>query len=197
MYRTAGENLGWKEGGPPTALVKESRIVSSPAEIAELQIHFFKEKIRKLNDDLPATQTDPPETLEAAIRKWGNRADNRTEFRLRKIIELETVELIAKLGNTTSFGHDRLITLTLKLVAGHISRHIINCSIKQNKFCNRWKIGKLIPLLKSKKLSRVEPSSYCPISLLPVVSKIAERVIQKQMTEYMEHGAVELTTLCL
>ena len=46
------------------------------------------------------------------------------------------------------------------------------------------KIAKLKPLFK--KGSRTAPKNYCPISLLPLISKIIEKVIHDQMQKYLD-----------
>ena len=59
------------------------------------------------------------------------------EFRLRKVTLLETSELVGKLGNTASFGHDGIDALTLKLIFPEILiplQHLINLSLVQKRF---------------------------------------------------------------
>ena len=56
------------------------------------------------------------------------------------------------------------------------------------KFCNKWKLGKLLPLLKGGEDDKTAAKSYRPISLLPVVSKIAERAIQIQVLNFMKNS---------
>ena len=93
------------------------------------------------------------------------------------------------LGNTTSAANDRLDALAIKhgakILHGPIT-HIINCSIRTLKFATKWKIGKLLPLHKGKGLDPLDPKSYRPISILPVIGKITERILQKQIMNYME-----------
>ena len=57
-------------------------------------------------------------------------------------------------------------------------------SIRQSKFINHWKIGKVVPLYKGKSSDQLSPKGYRPISLLPLISKIAERVVQSQLVEH-------------
>ena len=102
---------------------------------------------------------------------------------------MDTLKILKELGNTTSAANDRLDALALKhgakILHGPIT-HIINCSIKTLKFASKWKIGKLLPLHKGKGLDPMDPKSYRPISLLPVIGKITERILQKQIMEFME-----------
>ena len=54
------------------------------------------------------------------------------------------------------------------------------------KFANKWKVSRIIPLLKSKESSRSDPASYRPVALIPVTSKLVERAIQTQLQKHME-----------
>ena len=99
------------------------------------------------------------------------------------------LKIIKELGNTISSAHDRLDSLAIKHGASVLHgplTHVINTSIKTSKFATRWKIGNLLPLHKGKGLDPYDPKSYRPISLLPVIGKIIERVLQPQILQYME-----------
>ena len=60
---------------------------------------------------------------------------------------------------------------------------ILNISIKLSKFPEKCKIAKIKPIYK--KGSKVEAINYRPISLLPLLSKIFERVIHSQLQTYI------------
>ena len=56
--------------------------------------------------------------------------------------------------------------------------------IGNKKFSSKLKWADMTPIFK--KLETVTKGNYKPISLLPVVSKIFERIMDKQIGEYME-----------
>jgi hypothetical protein len=62
--------------------------------------------------------------------------------------------------------------------------NIINLSIKQGIFPETLKIAKIVPLFKSGEKN--EANNYRPISLLPVLSKLYEKSIYSQLSEYFE-----------
>ena len=64
--------------------------------------------------------------------------------------------------------------------------HIINLSIRCRCFPDEGKISKVLPL--NKEDIESDPNKYRPISFLPVVSKIMEKVIFKQLYEYLSHN---------
>ena len=61
--------------------------------------------------------------------------------------------------------------------------HIINMSIISGLFPKELKKSKVIPI--HKKNSKVEPGNYRPVSILSIISKIFERVVCEQLTEYL------------
>ena len=63
--------------------------------------------------------------------------------------------------------------------------HIVNTSITTNQFPTEYKIAKVIPLHKGKEAPATLAKSYRPVSILPVLSKILERVVQIQITDFM------------
>ena len=79
--------------------------------------------------------------------------------------------------------------ITVQCVADYISHpicHIINSSIRQKTFAMKWKTARVILIQKAKELSRIEPSTFRPISLLPVLSKLVERTVQEQLVNHFE-----------
>ena len=79
-------------------------------------------------------------------------------------------------------------------------------SISHGIFPNVWKVGKLKPVFKKGK--KVNPSNYRPILLLPLISKIIEKVVHNQTNEFLSDNKIlynyqsgvrtnQLTNLCL
>ena len=61
---------------------------------------------------------------------------------------------------------------------------LCNLSISSGTFPDAYKIAKLEPLFK--KVTRTDPKYYHPISVLPLTSKVLERVIHEQTTEFLD-----------
>ena len=157
--------------------------------MAEVQINAFHNKTEKLVNQIPTTTSDPLSTLQAAMNNWGQPKLNREAFRLKTVTKLEVLNIIKKLGNTTSTAIDQIDAMAIKhgamVLHGPIT-HVINLSIVSEKFASSWKIGKLLPLHKGKGLDHQDPKSYRPISLLPLLGKLTERAIQPQILNFME-----------
>ena len=72
----------------------------------------------------------------------------------------------------------------------------LNLSIQSSVFPDSFKIAKLIALFK--KGSRTEPKNYRPISLLPLFSKIFEKVVNLQTENFlMTRNSYTKTSLAL
>ena len=65
---------------------------------------------------------------------------------------------------------------------------ICNLSIKPSQFPHDCKLAKLKPLYK--KGSKTDPKNYRPISLLPTVSKIIEKIKRDQTMEYLTYNKI-------
>ena len=95
------------------------------------------------------------------------------------------LKLINKLKPKTSFGHDGLSSIMLKDIALSVSP-IITCIINQSLctgiFPESLKIAKIIPIYK--KENQHITDNYRPVSLLPIISKIFEKVVFLQIYDY-------------
>ena len=95
------------------------------------------------------------------------------------ITEREVLNLLNSLDVNKSCGPDNLPPKILKLVALLIVTpltKLFNQSINQGHFPSIWKEAKVHAIFK-RKGSASDPSSYRPISLLPCISKIFEKII--------------------
>ena len=65
---------------------------------------------------------------------------------------------------------------------------LCNLSIKLSSFPRSCKIAKVKPLFK--KGSKTDPQNYRPISLLPTLSKIIERIAHDQTQEFLSKNKI-------
>ncbi|GFU65072.1 probable RNA-directed DNA polymerase from transposon X-element [Trichonephila clavipes] len=66
---------------------------------------------------------------------------------------------------------------------------IINNILKVGYFPQLWKTASVIPILKPGKDPTL-PDSFRPISLLPALSKITEKIIQKRLCQYLNDNNI-------
>ena len=66
-----------------------------------------------------------------------------------------------------------------------VTTHIINTSLQEHTFPLIWKEALIMPLIKKQNLP-CEMKNYQPISNLPIVSKLAERVALNQLIQHLD-----------
>jgi hypothetical protein len=107
------------------------------------------------------------------------------------IFHTVTPEDVSKILNNTKNskapGLDNITGIFLKDGADVLCKPIIqlcNLSIYLSTFPSDCKVAKLKPLYK--KGSKTDPKNYRPISLLPLLSKVIERIVHDQMQKFLD-----------
>uniref|UniRef100_A0A2A4K4N4 Reverse transcriptase domain-containing protein n=1 Tax=Heliothis virescens TaxID=7102 RepID=A0A2A4K4N4_HELVI len=140
------------------------------------------DEINKFFLDLPGNEEPDLETL----NYFKNTVINKNQFDLEKTTCKEVLDILNSI-KTKAYGHDlinsEMIQLTLP-TALHTIVAIINKSIETKVFPDSWKIALVKPIPKTKNINELK--DLRPISILPVLSKVIERVIEKQLTLYVE-----------
>lgn len=105
----------------------------------------------------------------------------------KQVSQHEVKRAVFSLKNTNATGIDGIalqyIKDSLPITLPHIST-VINTSIANEVFPEIWKHAIIKAFHKSG--DKEEPSNFRPISLLPVLSKILEKVISFQLIDYLE-----------
>ena len=185
LWRNIKGWMGWKNSGPPTQLFYDGKIVNSPKGLASAMNSFFLKKVKKLRQNLPPPQNDPLENLKRLM------ATRTCNFSIKPVHPDDILEIVKNLKNSKSTGLDNIDVGTIKLIIEDILpalTHIINLSLTSLVFPNLWKLAKVIPLLK--KGDPLDPQNYRPVALLSILSKVLERVIFKQVVEYVEKNSL-------
>ena len=94
--------------------------------------------------------------------------------------------LLSKLCKSKATGLDRISARLLRESADLIANSlcsIFNRSINSGVFPDEWKCCKVIPLFKQG--ARSDINNYQPISIIPVVAKVFERIIYDQIYDYL------------
>ena len=106
-------------------------------------------------------------------------------FNLTLTTPEEVLFTVSKLKPKTSSGFDNLSTKLLKLIIPFISQplaHAINQSFSSGVFPDLLKLAKVCPLFKKDDMSLL--TNYRPISLLPCISKVFEKIVHNQLYNY-------------
>ena len=120
----------------------------------------------------------------------------KTSFEMRKVHFYEVNKQLNSIRNDCSTGHDHLPVYYLKLASQYIVSpltHIINECIAQNKFPSSWKIGRISPIPKIN--DPLKNSDFRPVSALPILSKVYERLVLSQLVEHIESSTLYKETM--
>ena len=150
-------------------------------ETAEEFNTFFLEKVQKIRTGIPQSNGCP---LEGVKKRTANK---KHYFSLTTVGEDKVLSTIRSLKNSAATGVDEIPTHLLKLGARIIAvplTWIVNTSIATGKFPALWKKAKVVPLHKKNDVNVI--SNYRPVSNLCTSSKVLEKVIHAQMSDYFE-----------
>ena len=112
--------------------------------------------------------------------------DNDVNFHMETVSSTKVFSLLSKLCKSKATGLDQISARLLRecsdLIADSLCG-IFNCSINTCIFPDEWKCSKVIPLFKQG--PRNELNNYRPISIIPVVAKVFERIIYDQVEAFV------------
>ena len=98
----------------------------------------------------------------------------------------DIIHLLCGLSTNKATGIDKISCKIIKIAAPAISdslTFIFNQAITLSSFPDEWKMARVTPLYKNGQ--RNIPGNYRPISVLPAISKIMERILYNQLYNYL------------
>ena len=99
----------------------------------------------------------------------------------------EVISIAKSLKSTKTCGYDDINSFTLKQIIYYIADpicHIFNLSMSLGCYPNDFKLARVVPIFK--KGNRIQCENYRPISILPCLSKILERIIHNQVYNFLD-----------
>ena len=112
-------------------------------------------------------------------------------FEFKEIKIKSVFKQLSNLKTNKSTGLDGISARLLKDAAAIIAptlTDIFNQSLKSSVFPKIWKKGKVTPIYKSGDRSNM--SNYRPITVLPILSKILERLVHTQIYSYLSENKI-------
>ena len=182
-----------KKSSCSTICLEKDRILSfDPKANAEI----FKDFYSNLANDLVKKLPNPPNKYgKDAVKKYYENLNLvGKSFSFEPVAYTSVLKLSQQLNPHKSAGIDNLTGKFLKegapVLASPIT-NLINLSISLSSFPDDCKIAKLKPLYK--KEAKTKPKNYRPISLLPLISKIIERIIHDQTQVFLDENKILYT----
>lgn len=107
-------------------------------------------------------------------------------FDIPEITKCQVEKYLKTIDVSKATGLDEIGPRLLRISAPYISEsitYLCNQSIKMGIFPDKWKEGKVTPLLKTG--DKDDPNNYRPISILPVLSKLLEKHVHDHVMEFL------------
>ena len=183
-------------------LVEGDKVLQDDSEVAEELNNFFKEAVSTLDVNensyiinLDTINTSDP--IEKAISKYKfhpsillikDKIVNQEKFSFKPISKLDIqneVQLINPKKATTS---DSIPPKILKLsaeVSADTLQSLFNDMLKTENFPENLKLANITPVFKKK--NPLHKVNYRPVSVLPNISKIFEKLMLKQISTYISN----------
>ena len=112
---------------------------------------------------------------------------NANKFNFQEVTLKQVNEMVLELDckkKTSGSIPNKIIKLSSETICP-IIKHLINSSIKSGKFPDKLKQAVITPI--PKKGNSRDPANYRPISILPALSKLYEKAMAKQLTQFFEN----------
>ena len=160
---------------------------NSRAEVSELLNTFFVEIGPSLSRNVANVDTTYEEFLCATTK----------EFIFEKTTTDHILSLLSKLCKSKATELDKISAKLLKecpdLIAESLTL-IFNQSLSTGIFPDEWKSARVTPLYKNSG-KRHDPTNYRPISVIPVVAEVIERVVYDKLYHYLTENCIYLFLL--
>ena len=173
-------NRNKKNSNVASIFYHNGNVLSNAKDIANAFNVYFANIGKNLASEIEQNITD-----NADYTQYVSTPLTETKLQFKCITDNDTQRAIDKLENKNSSGHDGISNKLLKLLKIELSKSltlIINQMITTGIFPDSFKISKITPLFKKGDVSML--SNYRPISLLPTISKIFERILYNQLYDY-------------
>ena len=158
-------------------LVIDQNVITEPQKIADSLNTYFNEIGSVLSKDLPKGDNSFEKYIVPVEKK----------FEINRFSPIEVKNVILKLNTSKATGYDRISPKLLKDSAEIIAESltvIFNKSIETGIFPDDLKVSCISPIHKGE--SKTECRNYRPISVIPVVAKVFEKLVSGQFMEYLE-----------
>ena len=170
---------GIRSLGIKTKSTKEN-ITDLPVNVNELNDHYAS-----------VSSIDDAEAVEAEINMYAKKpCPDYDKFYFAYVCPLEIKNAISSI-KSNAVGVDGISVTFLKLILDKviiIIEHIFNFCLQSGLFPEVWKMSNIKPVPKCKNPTQCK--DYRPVSILCVLAKALEKVVHKQITEYMQRFSI-------
>ena len=156
----------------------DNKKINEPNSIANSFNKQFIDKPRELGAGI--------ENKDSSTSNFIKNYFNENSFFVAPTTPLEVVKVINSLKNSGAYDIYDLSTHIIKSTANHIATpisEIFNCSIMEGVFPSKLKYSKVVPIYKNSDTHDL--NNYRPISILPIISKIFEKLFLIRLQQFL------------
>ena len=180
-------------------LLKENDcLVSNEIEVAQIMNNFFVNITKELDlkDEGDQRNINIYSNLESILENSSNHPsiekieqnfDSQELFSFQQVNETEVKDIVLKLNSSKAISNGdipvNILKETIDINIICLTR-IINSSFQSKSFPDWLKSAEVTPIYK--KNDDLDKENYRPVSILPVVSKVFERIMYNQIVEFMD-----------
>ena len=185
------KNTSSNSGLPEEIIFDNKRYTKSEDIAAKLNQYFSS--ISEIFKDTDSEQLDTD--FNKLKHFVDSKVPNNTYFNFPVITSEQVCRIISTLDSSKAISLDGIGSRIIKLIDHLLSPSIaalINKSILTGRFPDQFKLAKVFPIHKTG--SKSDPANYRPISILPTISKIFERHVNKHLMAYLnKYGLIHET----
>ena len=112
-------------------------------------------------------------------------------FRFKTINLRNIRDAIGRIKTSKGFSTANISSYFLKLPIPYIENSLacfFNTSLERSKFPDDWKTARVTPIVEEGDKS--DKWNYRPISVLPVISRLCEKLVANQLYQYLDHNSL-------
>ena len=166
----------------PTSIVVSGKNITNRKQIANEFNNYFANICDNIHNQIPDSNAQFTEYLSE---------NNINSMFLEEIDEYYILNIAKKLKPKLSCGHDNISTKLLKESIHNFVEpltHIFNRSLCTGIVPDQLKLAKVIPIFKASDRNKCE--NYRPISLLPSISKILEKIMYNKLYGFISANSL-------
>ena len=158
-------------------------LLSEPKKVASKFNKFFASIGNKVARKLQVVAKDAWKKYES-----NDESDSQDKLELRQVDCRNVREILKSLKVNKAAGVDKIPAKLIRDAEAELApsiNYLVNKSIKDSVVPAQWKVARVSPLYKAE--DRLQTENYRPISVLPVLSKVIERIVHTQLSTHLDN----------
>ena len=166
----------------PPSFVDDSNTVYSGEQVAKGFNDFFTSIGQQLDARIPSSSSSPTKYIKKVEYPSLNTLPSTNPLEIENIIQS-----LNPVGGGTDMISTKILLVTYKKIINHLT-YFFNICLRNAIFPNRLKTALVIPVYKTGENNKF--TNYRPISMLPIFSKILEKILYTHISSYLEEYSI-------